>query len=105
MALSTYAKENEKPSESAMTQQNCILSGKITDKASGEELAGVAVKLDGTNHVVFTDFEGNFSFKHINPGNYKIVVEYISYQKIEAENIVVKQDEIHELQLGLMQKN
>ncbi len=105
LATTSIANENTKAEENAPAIVASSLTGKVIDKTSGEELAGVAVKLEGTKHVAFSDFEGNFSFNNINPGNYKLIVEFISYNKVEAENILVRENEIHQLKFGLEQKN
>lgn len=57
------------------------LNGSITDFNSSETLVGVEVQIEGTNLKTYTDFDGNFSFENIIPGNYKIVASYISYEK------------------------
>lgn len=61
------------------------MSGKIIDKISGETLAGVMVALDGTDKKVFTDFDGNFSFEEITPGEYTISCSLISYKNNEIK--------------------
>ena len=58
-----------------------ILEGRIKDKDSGEYLAGVMVKIEGTDKMAYTDFDGKFSIDGIPPGEYKIVTDYISYEK------------------------
>ena len=57
-----------------------VLQGVVTDRYSGEALAGVSVKLNETGEIAFTDFDGNFKFENIEPGTYNISVSYISYQ-------------------------
>ncbi len=56
------------------------LAGTITDENSGESLVGVEVKIDGTDLKTYTDFDGNFSFSNVKPGECKVVATYISYQ-------------------------
>ncbi len=57
------------------------LAGKVIDKNSGEYLAGVAVKLEGSDQVIYTDFDGNFEFTSLKPGAYKISTNMISYKE------------------------
>jgi hypothetical protein len=104
LAITVMAKENEKNEEQVPVKEVSILAGKVIDKITGEELAGVAVKLEGTNFVTYSDFEGNFSFNNINPGSYKLSVEFISYSTVETSNILVQENEVHELNIGLEQK-
>ena len=77
-ALSIQANENKKIKEN----NNVIaLSGTLIDADSNELLTGVAVRIEGANQIVYTDFDGNFSFENLKPGNYIISAEYVSYKK------------------------
>lgn len=96
------AKENNKPAESAPFASSS-LSGKIIDSQSGEELVGVAVKIKGTDKICYTDFDGNFQFESITPGNYKLDIELISYIKTEIKKITIDGHEAHELSIKLKQ--
>ncbi len=69
--------------------QSVLISGKVVDKLTGEELIGVAVSIEGTTNASSTNLEGKYFLKVI-PGTYNIVCSYISYQKITIKNIVVK---------------
>jgi hypothetical protein len=62
------------------TVQTTSVKGKVIDQISGEVLAGVMVKIEGTNMTAYTDFDGNFVFEDVAPGNYNIQTSYISYQ-------------------------
>lgn len=81
MQLTYASKKNIETSSQATT-----ITGKITDKNTGEALAGVEVHLLDTKLTVYTDFEGNFEFKDVQPGAHAIKAEYISYQ-LKVENI------------------
>lgn len=85
--IKTKAKAND--SESAATM---MLSGSIADDLSGESLVGVEVKIEGTDQKTYTDFDGNFSFEGVRPGEYKLVTNYISYEK-KAEVLNVNSNE------------
>jgi hypothetical protein len=63
------------------SQATMVLSGTIADNKSGESLVGVEVKIEGTDLITYTDFDGNFSFEGVKKGEYKLVTNYISYQK------------------------
>lgn len=67
--------------EDAKGQATTVLAGSITDGISGESLVGVEVKIAGTDRKAYTDFDGNFSFKDLKPGEYKLITNYISYKK------------------------
>ena len=96
------AEKSSKPVDSQVAVQS-ILSGKITDKLSGEELAGVLVRIEGTEESCYTDFEGNFKFASVKPGDYKLNIEMISYKNLETQKIHVGTKEAHELKINLEQ--
>ncbi len=76
-----FASNKEKPNTKKLTT---VVSGTVVDKTSGEYLAGVAIKIEGTNIIVYSDFDGKFQIPGIKPGSYKIESELISYkQKIK----------------------
>ena len=75
------AKENKTEVSDTETTATTILTGTVADENSGESLVGVEVKIEGTDLKTYTDFDGNFAFKNVKPGEYKLVTNYISYQK------------------------
>ena len=62
------------------SEATTVLTGTVADSGSGELLAGVEIQLEGTDLKTYTDFDGNFTFK-VKPGEYKVVANYISYEK------------------------
>ncbi len=95
--LAVQAKDTEAKSKSLDTKSEAtiVVSGSIADENSGETLVGVEVKLEGTDLVTYTDFDGNFSFNKVKPGEYKLVTNYISYKKkTETLNVSPKQNEL-----------
>ncbi len=82
-----------KKTTSAKTPAQTIsITGNVNDFNSGESLAGVEVKIEGTDLKTYTDFDGNFSFENIKPGTYNIIASYISYNKSLIENFNVKKE-------------
>lgn len=65
----------------------CTISGKIVDNITGEVLTGVKVEIPGTNLSTYSDFDGNFSFENLSPGNYNISTSLISYNTTTFKNI------------------
>jgi hypothetical protein len=55
------------------------LSGIVLDNETGEALAGVAIKFEGSKETVYTDFDGNFKIENVVPGTYNVLSSYISY--------------------------
>jgi hypothetical protein len=69
------------------------LSGSVVDFNSGEALTGVEVKIEGTNLVTYTDFDGNFEFDKVAPGNYNLIASFISYSNSLVENFKAEEVE------------
>lgn len=65
------------------------ITGKVIDHETREALSGVAVKLDGFNKTVYSDFDGNFSFTNLYPGKYDISITYPAYREIKIEKLPV----------------
>ena len=91
LTVAVTAKENEAKSASATDNAaSVVLVGSISDANSGESLVGVEVKIEGTDLKTYTDFDGNFTFNNVKPGEYKVVANYISYkpasESLEASN-------------------
>jgi CarboxypepD_reg-like domain len=53
-----------------------IISGKVVDKISGEEIVGAEINLG--DKIIFTDLDGNFT-TNINNSKPELVVKFISY--------------------------
>lgn len=66
--------------ENAFSQKS-LIRGYVKDFETKEPLPGATVLLEGTNIGVSTDIDGFFKIDKINPGNYKVVVSYVSYEK------------------------
>lgn len=83
LTLAVTAKENEAKKESATDNAaSIVLVGSISDAKSGESLVGVEVKIEGTDLKTYTDFDGNFTFNNVKPGECKVVANYISYKPV-----------------------
>jgi len=85
LAVTLHAKDNETKSKDSDSNATIMVAGSIVDQNSGESLVGVEVKIEGTDMKTYTDFDGNFSFKNVKPGDYKLVANYISYQQNSKE--------------------
>lgn len=92
--------EGNNPSANTAT----MIKGRILDQVSGESLAGVTVKVEGTDMKTYSDLDGNFSFKDLEPGTYSIVVSYISYKKSLVENIKLKGSDSKVLNVKLVEE-
>ena len=81
LTISVYAEDKElKKINDSDNNASIAVSGTVYDSKTGELLTGVEVKIDGTEIKSYTDFDGNFHFKNIKPGAYKLITTYISYK-------------------------
>lgn len=81
LTLASNAKEKEANSADTKSSATTIITGSIADENSGESLVGVEVSIKGTNIKTYTDFDGNFKFENLKPGEYTLSTNYISYKK------------------------
>jgi len=86
------------------TSKTTSISGKVTDKITGEALAGVKIQITGYNKTVYTDFEGNFKFDFSVEGNQILKASYISYEENTITNVNVETDSGNNLMVKLTPK-
>lgn len=77
------------------------IAGKVTDSATGEELAGANVFIQGTNFGAAADLDGNFVIIGIPPGKYEVIASYISYRDKHFKDIRVNIDKTTKLEISL----
>jgi len=96
LMFSAIADEKDHIADEPAKAATVTVYGTVTDAKTGESLVGVEVQLEGTDMKVYTDFNGQFSFEDILPGEYDISAKYISYekQKIEKQNIDIFSSEL-----------
>lgn len=77
----TNVQANEPEVENSTALNAVQIDGKVTDHLTGEALAGVSLKLKGSDVKTYSDLNGNFKIDGVTPGTYDIVVDYVSYKK------------------------
>jgi len=94
--FSAAADEKDHPADNSAKAITVTVSGNVSDANTGETLVGVQVQLEGTDKKVYTDFDGNFSFEDVTPGEYNISADYISYEhkKVEKQTIDIFSGEV-----------
>ncbi|MEN8117921.1 MAG: carboxypeptidase-like regulatory domain-containing protein [Bacteroidota bacterium] len=97
------AKEKDAKVSDTENSATMVLTGSVADKHSGESLVGVEVKLEGTDLITYTDFDGNFLFDNVKPGEYKLVTNYISYEK--ESKILKANPQENEIKIKLQSSN
>lgn len=90
-----------------MFSQKATITGKITEKSSGEPLIGVNVVLKTQNPAdsakntgTTTDFDGNY-FLEISPGTYNITYQYVGFKK-HTESAVFTMGSIKQMDVALV---
>jgi len=58
------------------TSATKMITGKVVDKKSGEELAGVEIKI--SDKTIYTDLNGNFS-ANVNTESAEAIIKFVSY--------------------------
>lgn len=77
------------------------ISGKVTDKSTGEVLIGANVIVMSTLTGASTDIDGYYSIENLQPGVYKLKFSFISYQTLVVDNVEVKTNEVAHLDVAL----
>jgi TonB-dependent receptor len=65
------------------------ISGKVSDKKSGETLIGVTVKIKGTTKGMATDVDGKYSLPGMAAGKYILIFQYVGYNGKEISDVNV----------------
>jgi iron complex outermembrane receptor protein len=102
LVVNAIAADGSAESASATVNSSKIISGKITDKNTGEGLAGVEIKLMDSDKKTYTDFEGNFVITNVETGAQAIITNYISYGKM-VKNVFVGDNKSEQLEITLEQ--
>jgi len=66
-------------------QGTARISGKVTDAATGEQLPGANIFLDGTSIGVATDRNGNYRIDRVPLGSYTLKTRYIGYEEYSTD--------------------
>jgi len=81
--------DRELAAAEAAAIETTSLTGVVLDTETGEALAGVAIRFEGSEETVYTDFDGNFKITNVVPGNYNVMSSYISYADNKLKNVNV----------------
>jgi outer membrane receptor protein involved in Fe transport len=68
------------------------ISGKITDKKTGDQLIGVNVLVEGTELGGATDANGRYQIINVPPGKYTVSASYVGYNDQKITGVQVIQD-------------
>lgn len=65
------------------------IGGKIVDESTGEPIIGANIILLNTNFGAASDIDGNYLITNVEPGEYELLISYISYAKMKISNVKV----------------
>ena len=88
---------------SILNGQTGIVSGFITDSASGESLIGANVFLQETGQGMATDINGYYIIQEITPGNYTIMVSYIGFD-VFRQPLSIMEDQSVKINIALVEQ-
>jgi len=73
----------------AVFAQTGKISGKVSDKKTGETLIGVTVKIKNTPKGMATDVDGKYSLTGLATGKYTLIFQYVGYNGKEISDVEV----------------
>ncbi|MFA3783694.1 TonB-dependent receptor domain-containing protein [Melioribacteraceae bacterium 4301-Me] len=68
------------------------LTGRVTDKKTGEPLPFVNITIEGTTLGAASDLDGRYVILNIPPGRYNVKFQYVGYQPLVVENVQISID-------------
>lgn len=96
-------------SNAQQTTKTCSLYGKITDNKTHEEVpfASIILYKNDTSKVAVStsDINGDYCFKNISTGKYKLSVVYVGYNKHDIKNIVFNANSPTKIDIQLATNN
>lgn len=81
-SVSAFADNGEPVNDGEKVQK---VTGKIIDQLTGEPLTGVKIIFEGSDEVVYTDFDGQFELFYSKKQTPKLSVSLISYENTKVE--------------------
>lgn len=90
--------------ESALAQTGRI-SGRVTDRATGEPLPGVNIVIEGTTTGTASDMNGFYSIIGARPGTVTVRATYIGFSTARIENVRVNIDQNTPLDIQLSEES
>jgi uncharacterized membrane protein len=82
ITFSGFSSEDENAKKSSTN--STTISGVVVDKNTGETLVGAVISVNGEEKIK-TDLDGKFEIKNLEPGQYTISVDYISYKAVDMK--------------------
>lgn len=81
------------------------ITGKIIDSKTGETLPGATVLIEGTTKGASSDFDGNYTLTGLATGKLTLIASYITYDNKKFIDVLVKENNVTEFNIGLDQSS
>lgn len=91
LSVNIYAADKNSKEKRTENSSAVTFSGIVSDEKTGELLAGVEVRIAGTDQKTYSDFDGKFTFSNVKPGSYNLVASYVSYNKASLTEVGVRE--------------
>lgn len=85
----------------AHAQNGAVLSGKVRDQRTGDDLIGANVLIVGTKLGASTDIEGRFQVRRIPAGTYDVRISFLGYESKTIAGLTVAENETKTLDVSL----
>jgi len=69
------------------------LSGRVTDRETGEPLVQANVRIEGTSRGAVTNLDGEYVVLDVSIGKITISASYVGYQRVTMQEVLVKSNE------------
>lgn len=90
--------KNQTPQDSSQTGFSTI-RGSVKDLETCEGIPGASIMSEDTLFGTASSFSGDFLIKNVPPGRYTIIVKTIGYNPVIVEDLIVRADEIIEMEI------
>jgi TonB-dependent receptor len=89
----------------ALSQQTGIISGAVVDAKTGDPLISATVRISDTQFGARTKFDGTYRIANIPAGSYTITVNYVGYQNVEIQSVVVEPGAVKKLNISMQDQS
>lgn len=85
--------------------QTGILKGKVVNARTNEPLVAVVLQLEGTKKTVLSDGEGNYEFKTLKPGFYRLLGGLLGFERSSSREFQILANQTTFLDLEMNEAN
>ncbi len=78
-----------------------VISGKITDQKTAEELTGALITIENTTSGAVSDVQGNYQIKNLIPNTYTLLCKSMGYQSKRITGVVLNTNGVTEVNISM----